>query len=184
MNKINRVLDPSCKIFEDYHEVKIKYLTACMKKNLLNLETCVYVLGSRGSKLDNPRTIEICTEIGKELAQVSNINIVTNGFYGSSDIVALNFVDQRKNLLKESNDSVIHIVPIKDCKDFSGKCRQDKDGTFEKVNYGSTYFMGESIKERDSLIARLMDTCILIDGDEGELVTLFANPLATHQFVL
>ena len=167
MNKINRVLDPSCK-YMDLHEVKIKYLVDCMKKNLPNLETCVYVLGSRCREIENQRTIDICKEIGKELAQVANINIVTNGFYGSSDIVALTFVEQRKSSMKESNDSVIHIVPIKDNKDFSKKCRQDKDGNFEKVTYGQTYFLGESIKERDSVIARLMDTCILIDCDQGE----------------
>lgn len=117
MSKISRVLDPACKMLEDPHEVKIKYLTDCMKKNLPNLETCVYVLGSSSLKHKveslNQRTVDICTEIGRELASVANINIVTNGFYGASDIVALTFVEQRKLLHKESNDSVIHIVPIK-----------------------------------------------------------------------
>lgn len=184
LSKITRVLDPSCKYLENLHEHKIKYLTDCMKRNLPNLETCVYVLGSSSGKLNaeslSQRTMDICREIGKELAQVQNINIVTNGFYGTSDIVALTFVEQRKLLQREANDSVIHIVPIKDNKDYSKKCRQEKDGTFEKVTYGQTYFFGETIKERDSVIARLMDTCILIEGDKGRCplrMTILYNPL-------
>lgn len=167
MNKINRVMDPTCKYVDsNVTDFKIKYLTDFMKKNLPNLETCVYVLGSRTGKLENQRIVDICTEIGKELAQVANINIITNGFYGSSDIVALNFSAQRKNCQKECTSSVIHIVPERDEKDYSKKCRQDKDGSFEKVNYGQTVFIGDSIKERDSVIARLLDICILIEGGQ------------------
>ena len=145
--------------------MKIKYLTDCMKKNMPNLETCVYVFGT--DDLTNPRTVEICEEIGKELAQVKNINIVTNGFFGSGDLVAHTFVQERKSM--RCDDSVVHIVPLMDSGNYRDKCRQNKDKTFDKVTYGQTLFFGESIKERDSVLARLLDTSILIGGDECKL---------------
>lgn len=51
--------------------------------------------------------------------------------------------------------------------DFSSKCRQSADGSFETVPYGKTMFLGESVKERESAVARLLDTCILIEGGPG-----------------
>ena len=38
------------------------------------------------------------------------------------------------------------------------------DGTFEPPEYGETIFFGESMKERETAIARLLNTCILISG--------------------
>lgn len=51
--------------------------------------------------------------------------------------------------------------------DFSDKCKQLSDGTFEILSYGDTLFLGESMKERDTVVARLLNTCLLIEGGPG-----------------
>lgn len=163
-HKVHEILDPKVKCVND-QESKIKYLADCMKRNVPNLATCVYVFGT--DDLNNPRTVEICQEIGRQLAAVQNINIVTNGFFGSGDLVAHTFVQERR-ISKNEDDCVIHIVPVKDSKNYRSKCRQNSDNTFEKVTYGQTLFLGESVEERDSVLAQLLDTCILIGGDESK----------------
>ncbi|CAG2105730.1 unnamed protein product [Medioppia subpectinata] len=177
-SRVKRTLDPLTKAPEDDFEQKIQYLVGFMKKNLPVLETCVYVVGS--IKLQNPRSEEICQALGVELAKVKNVNVVTSGFYGAGDIVAKSFYESRQTVCTiqsncKSNEntpnsfesSVVHIVPECDSEDFSSKCRQNCDGTFESVPYGKTMFLGQSVKERESCVARLLDTCILIEGGPG-----------------
>ena len=66
------------------HESKIQYLNDFMKTNLSILETCIYIVGS--TKMQNPRSEEICKSIGTELAKVRNIEIVTSEFYGANHL--------------------------------------------------------------------------------------------------
>lgn len=44
------------------------------------------------------------------------------------------------------------------------KARQSQDGLFYKVPYGQTEFVGESVAERDAVVARMFNYCILIEG--------------------
>ncbi|XP_054167493.1 uncharacterized protein LOC128964866 [Oppia nitens] len=185
-SRVKRTVDPSTKAPDDeLHESKLKYLVEFMKTNLPVLETCVYVVGS--TKIQKSRSEEICRAIGVELAKVKNVNVVTNGFYGVGDIVATSFHEARSktcsilpinpNCDRKSNDinntpnsfesSVVHIVPMKDSQDLTDKCRQNCDGSFEAVPYGKTIFLGKSVKERESAVARMLDTCILIEGGPG-----------------
>ncbi|KPM10984.1 TIR motif-containing protein [Sarcoptes scabiei] len=167
MDRINRTLDPHCKEMENLHEIKIKYLADCMKKNIPNPETCVYVFGSTEVSNLDPKTAQICIEIGRELAKFKNINLITNGYYGTGDIVAHTFYQEISSKQENSVESIIHIVPLKDNEKTSDAVEKNNDGTFKKVSYGQTLFLGESLKERDSVIARMIDTSILIGGDQN-----------------
>ena len=44
------------------------------------------------------------------------------------------------------------------------KSRQSQDGTFQKIPFGHTLFIGDSFKDRDSVAARVFNYCILIEG--------------------
>lgn len=161
MNRVSRTLDPDCKEIK-YYDHMIKCLADMMKKNMPDQETCVFVFGSTNTDNLDPRTNQICQEIGKELAKiVKNINIITNGTYGAGDIVAHTFYQERctnQQTTQKSIGSVFHIVPER---------QDDLDVTPKKVSYGQTIFLGQSTKERDSVIARMLDTALLIGGDKG-----------------
>lgn len=47
----------------------------------------------------------------------------------------------------------------------SAKAHQNPDGSFEAIDYGKTFFLGDSVKERETVVARLLDTCIVIEGE-------------------
>ncbi|KAH9527297.1 hypothetical protein DERF_001323 [Dermatophagoides farinae] len=160
LNRVSRTLDPDCKEIK-YYDHMIKCLADMMKKNMPDQETCVFVFGSTNTDNLDPRTNQICQEIGKELAKiVKNINIITNGTYGAGDIVAHTFYQERctnQQTTQKSIGSVFHIVPER---------QDDLDVTPKKVSYGQTIFLGQSTKERDSVIARMLDTALLIGGDK------------------
>ena len=129
---IKRTLNPLSKSPNDHmHESKMQYLIDFMKTNLSVLETCIYIVGS--TKMQNPRSEEICKSIGTELAKVKNIQIVTSGFYGAGDLVAKSFYEARQKFCFRNNNlstgscsaqdnlksfegesSVVHIVPVKE----------------------------------------------------------------------
>lgn len=167
---------------DDLNEAKIQYCVRIMKKNIEYLGTCVYVIGS--TKLQNPRSEALCRELGKELAEVKNLTLVTSGFAGAQDLVAKSFMaaletsqelsdlseEKRSAIIKER---IVHVLPIKDdqrCLS-SDICTQNEDGQFEPMSYGKTLFLGESVSEREATLARLLDTCILIEG----------GPLTAHE---
>jgi predicted Rossmann-fold nucleotide-binding protein len=62
---------------------------------------------------------------------------------------------------------VVHILPLKEQRDFSDRCPQNGDGTFDPRDYGETLFLGECMKERETVVARLLNTCIVIEGGPG-----------------
>lgn len=71
------------------------------------------------------------------------------------------------NINEELNNRIVHVLPVKDDQDFSDKCNQAVDGAFEAKTYGRTLFLGESVQEREATLARLLDTCILIEGGQA-----------------
>ena len=122
--RINRILDPSSKRDDkELQESKILYLLNYMKKNLPILDSCVYVVGS--SKIIDSRSDLICKAIGRELTKVTNVTVVTSGFFGVGDVLAKAFLEQKqKNGIpykveastNQFQYSVVHILPIKDSK--------------------------------------------------------------------
>ncbi|KAH8020089.1 hypothetical protein HPB51_024171 [Rhipicephalus microplus] len=149
-------------------EATMQCLVSFIKKEIPNLETCVYIAGS--SKLQSARSVEICKEIGKELAKRPNLAVVTGGFFGAPDVVARMFHECRVNN-GHTDPRVFHILPKRDDKIFTGKVQQNSDGSFAAVNYGRNLFLGNSVKERESAVARAFDTCIVVEG----------GPCAAHE---
>ncbi|RWS10917.1 uncharacterized protein B4U79_01492, partial [Dinothrombium tinctorium] len=178
--QIKRLLNPQTKTLNNnLNESKIQYLVSFLSKNLPVLGSCVYVLGS--TNISDPRTLEICKQIGVELAKVKNITLVTGGCRGASEILSQKFFEIRSKekrpsitkltsksaIMNNNNDtSLVHVLPSKDVKD--PKYKQTDEGNFESMPFGETLFVGESIKERDMVISRLLDTCILIEGDSDD----------------
>ncbi|XP_077501894.1 uncharacterized protein LOC144112932 isoform X1 [Amblyomma americanum] len=149
-------------------EATMQCLVTFIKREIPSLETCVYIAGS--SKLQSTRSVEICKEIGKELAKRPNLAVVTGGFFGAPDVVARTFHECRVNN-GQTDPRVFHILPKRDDKMFTGKVQQNSDGSFAAVNYGRNLFLGNSVKERESAVARAFDTCIVVEG----------GPCAAHE---
>ncbi|XP_022235190.1 uncharacterized protein LOC111083173, partial [Limulus polyphemus] len=57
-----------------------------------------------------------------------------------------------------------HTEEICRCRDFTEKSKQNPDGSFENVSYGKTVFVGESVKERETAVARVFNMCIVVGG--------------------
>ncbi|XP_040354562.2 uncharacterized protein LOC8051511 isoform X2 [Ixodes scapularis] len=142
-------------------EATVQSWVSFMKKEISCIETCVYIAGS--SKLQSTRSEEICREIGKQLAKLHNVGVVTGGFFGAPDVVARTFHEFRENN-GQMDPRVFHILPKRDDKIFAGKVLQNSDGSFAEVDYGRNLFLGNSIKERECAVARAFDTCIVIEG--------------------
>ncbi|XP_067135835.1 uncharacterized protein [Centruroides vittatus] len=135
-----------------------------MAKQLLlkmNGHISVYVTGN--TKFYNAKTENICHAIGQELATLKFLTLVTGGFYGVCEAVGRSFCEDRE-VIGEKPGRVFHILPKHDDKDFSLKGRQNVDGTFQKVPYGQTFFIGDSMQERVSVVASVFDICIVIEG--------------------
>lgn len=167
--RVKRALNPSSSETpkDATSEAKMNYLVNFLKRNLALQDICVYVTGS--SKLQSPRAEEICRAIGAELAKVENVSIVTGGFYGAAEITATTFHECRENnaTCSKEESSVVHILPMHDTEDLTAKARQNPDGSFEAIPFGKTFFLGDSVKERETVVARLVDTCIVIEGGPG-----------------
>ncbi|XP_054716197.1 uncharacterized protein LOC129225728 [Uloborus diversus] len=167
-SRVKRALNPSSSETpkDATAEAKMKYLLTFLKRNLPLQDICVYVVGS--SKLQSQRSEEICRAIGTELAKVENVSLVTGGFWGAADITAKTFFDCRENNdCSKEESAVVHILPMHDSEDLTAKANQNPDGTFEAPPYGKTVFLGDSVKERETAVARLLDTCIIIEGGPG-----------------
>ncbi|XP_022665261.1 uncharacterized protein LOC111252099 isoform X3 [Varroa destructor] len=129
-------------------------------KKMPSHDGCVYISGS--TKDIDDRTASICDEVGKKLAQVSSITLLTGGFNGVPQLVARSFVEARKG---SKTDSVYHLLPKKDSSRFQDDAPQSSDGTFRDAELGKTVYIGDSIKERELIVGRTFSICILIGGD-------------------
>src|SRR3989449_3151038 len=103
---------------------------------------------------------------------MSNGSRTINNLEANSRYLIFFFFSSRRRHTRCSRDwSQTCALPISticlSSQDFSSKCRQNADGTFEGMPYGKTIFLGESVKERESAVARLLDLCILIEGGPG-----------------
>lgn len=153
---------------EEWYEKKIAVCAEMMKQNIDYLSSCVYVLGS--TRITDQWTIDICKELGKALAGVKNLTLVTSGFKGAQDLVAKSFlgalIDQEGDDGEGVKSRLVHCIPVKgDETDSQGLCSKVSDGTLEPMSYGRTLFLGESIAEQKAVLSRLLNTAILIQGD-------------------
>lgn len=59
--------------------------------------------------------------------------------------------------------------------DWSKKAYQRADGTFGGIPHGQVKVVGSSMAERDSVIARVFQVCILIEGTLRPLLSATPN---------
>lgn len=78
--------------------------------------------------------------------------------------MAKSFTEER-SLTEKPYHRVFHVVPEKDKKDWSKKAYQKSDGTFGGIPHGQVKVAGSSMGERDSVIARVFQVCILIEAE-------------------
>ena len=124
-----------------------------------------YVYISGGTQFFSQCGKAICQEVGKELARDERIVLITGGFYGVGETVGQSFYEEREHM--GIPHKVCHVVAVKDDQDKSSQTRQNPDLTFCKVPYGSTHFFGNSVRQREMLIPKVVDLCVLIEGGPG-----------------
>ncbi|CAN8006984.1 unnamed protein product [Ixodes hexagonus] len=135
---------------------------ARLRKQLPEVDFKVYVTG--GTRLSSKRSESICCAIGQELASLKFVSLCTCGFFGAEDLVAKSFSEER-SLTEKPCPRVFHVVPERDKKDWTKKAYQRPDGTFGGIPHGQVKIAGASMAERDSVIARVFEVCILIEAD-------------------
>lgn len=52
----------------------------------------------------------------------------------------------------------------------SKKALQNRDGTFKAVSFGKTMFCGSSVMERETIVARAFDICVLVEGKDPNCI--------------
>ncbi|KAK4337374.1 hypothetical protein RND71_043331 [Anisodus tanguticus] len=74
------------------------------------------------------------------------------------------FIQNLDKLIELKSLDVIHILP--DCKvgNLKNKYRVSEDGTFDRLPYGYSMYLGDTIEDRDSTVAQVFPYCILIEG--------------------
>ena len=121
-----------------------------------------YIYVSGGSHFYSTNGEKICKLLGKELAKLKSVVLVTGGFFGIGDTVVKSFHDKRKKLGLPIN--IYHTMPVKDPADRSRKTRQREDGTMEPSPYGETIFLGKSVRQCSTISTRVFNICIAIEG--------------------
>ena len=152
---------------DDLREASMSHFADTLRKNIENLANCVFITGS--SEVQDGRIMTVCESLGQRLANQKDVVLVTTGRSGVQELVAKAFAstlessDSVKNLDPEGrkefiSSRIIHVLPLRD---FS-------EG-IHMVSQGKTVLAGTSIDERDSLLAKLLNICILIGGDDSNL---------------
>lgn len=144
------------------NEAKLNHSVDYIRKTV-QTDSCVYIAGS--TTFNNPKSEEICKAIGAHLARLEGLSIATGGFYGVGETVSRAYHEEAQYMCKRQN--VWHILPDRDAKDWTKQGNQNPDGTFAVAPFGKTLFCGDSVRQRESIIGRCFEICILIEGGPG-----------------
>ncbi|RWS10459.1 uncharacterized protein B4U79_17615 [Dinothrombium tinctorium] len=156
---------------QNAHEPQESNLIDFLKENIPILDTCVYVLGSL-KNLDG-RSEEICKAIGKELAKLRNLTLIINGVNKTNELVAKSFIEAKKLDANSSGEgfeknalqpSLIHLLSLDHSK--SNDCNIQ---FMNSTPYCKTLLLKGTEKERETAIARVFNTCILIGENSEEI---------------
>ncbi|XP_063963431.1 uncharacterized protein LOC129273642 isoform X2 [Lytechinus pictus] len=162
--RIDRACDPST--LEDDEDTAIeKQVSRAVSFVCKSLPDtgCVYIAG--GTKYYYDKSAEICKAIGAALAKLPTVTLITGGFYGVGHDVSKSFYDERRKLKMEPR--VWHILPTKDERDCSAQADQRQDKSFKKPPFGQTLYCGESVRQRESIVSKVFDVCIIVEGGPG-----------------
>lgn len=166
LDRVSAVLNPSQANDELKQMVKEKAEIASLCLQLdQQMPTGDHVYISGGTKFYSKQGEAISREIGRQLANEEDVILVTGGFYGIGETVGRSFFEERKRL--NIPHGVCHVVAERDAQDKSSQTRQNPDLTFQLVPYGDTLFFGSSVRQREMLTPRVVETCVLIEGGPG-----------------
>jgi len=107
----------------------------------------VAIIGSTAFWHDESQ--ETCTEIGRRLASVENITLLTGGVTGVGECTGRAFAEACRTL--ERTPRAFHILP-RGCSAW---------------DYGTTLFAGENMGERREILGRLAQVFIVVEGGPG-----------------
>ena len=166
LDRVSTVLNP-VKAEDDLKQIlkqKAEIATLCLQLDQkMPKGDRVYISG--GTKFYFKNGQAISKEIGKQLANEEGVVLVTGGFYGVGEMVGRSFFEERERLKR--HHGICHVVAERDEQDKSSQTRQNPDRTFPPVPYGETLIFGNSVHQRAMLTARVVKTCILIEGGPG-----------------
>ena len=166
MDRLDVLLNPQ-KAQNELKEVlhqKMEIVNLCLSlEGELPKGKHVYVSG--GTKFFSKNSEAICQALGRELAQDTTITLITGGFFGVGETVGRSFFEERERM--QAPHGVCHVIAVRDDEDKSKLTRQNPDRTFLKVPYGDTLFYGKSVRQRETLVPRVLDLCILVEGGPG-----------------
>ena len=145
-----------------HEEEELSRLTVALSQQLPK-QRLVYISG--GTKFFSKKGEEICKEFGQQLARRRDITLVTGGFYGVGETVGLSFSKERTML--QQPEGVVHVIAQQDSQDKSTQTRQNPDGSFPLLPYGQTLVYGNSVRQRELLIPRVLEVCVLVEGGPG-----------------
>ncbi|XP_071476879.1 uncharacterized protein [Diadema antillarum] len=162
--RISQACDPSTL---DYEEdiAKETQLALCVEFVCKNLPDsgCVYIAG--GTRFYYDKSEDICKAIGASLAKLPKLTLITGGFFGVGEEVSRSFYEERRKARMEPK--VWHILPKKEERDCTAQARQKEDKTFEGPPFGKTLYCGDSVRQRETIVSKVFDICIIIEGGPG-----------------
>ena len=145
-----------------HEEEELSRLTSALSQQLPK-QRLVYISG--GTKFFSKKGEQICREFGQQLARKKDVTLVTGGFYGVGETVGLSFSKERAML--QQPEGVVHVIAQRDSQDKSTQTRQNPDGSFPLLPYGRTLVHGNSVRQRELLVPRVLEVCVLIEGGPG-----------------
>lgn len=164
MARLDRILHSAAPENQGHsqNEAMVSHAVDQIKKTV-STDCCIYIAGS--TTFRNEKSINICKSIGVHLARLEAVSIATGGFFGIGETVSRAFYEESQRL--ERKGEVWHILPDRDVKDFRKRASQNPDGTFAVATFGKTLFFGDSVRQRESIVGRCFEICILVEGGPG-----------------
>lgn len=129
----------------------------------LSEKSCVCIIGS--SRLLHHESVKLCEILGRFLANLPNLVLLTGGVPGAGEVVGRSFHKRREYRGNNGDSDIFHILP---------------HGS-SSWNYGTTIFAGINNLERRAFLAKSADVFIVIEGRSGTAHEAFlaAERLAT-----
>ena len=120
--------------------------------------------------------------LGRRLAQVDDLHVVTGGFNGVGSTVAQAY-DAERRKRKLATTHLWHVLPAHDDQDRSERGPQRPDKTFAPCSSGETLFCGESVRQREDIVAQVFPVCVLIEGVYIRRVLVIFEFFLTRQII-
>jgi len=159
-------------------EVRLQKLVKRLKRTSIfrqNEKIFIYIIGNLSS-LDREK-YSLCQKIGSYLAEAdSTIALVTDGLDGPGDLIGRSFFKIREK-------DVVHIIPERHtgCNEFK-PLTKDKC-LINRLSYGKTILIGNSLEERDKIVGRVFNCCLLV-GEDPSVENVVENFIFNDNYVI